>query len=176
MARNIEIKARVLDRAAVREKALALARDSPELIAQTDTFFLVPKGRLKIREFADGSGELISYERNDQPGPKESTYRRVPCESARDLSHALGSVLPVRGRVIKQREVFLVGRTRLHLDIVDNLGSFIELEVVLQDNEHVQAAEQEARELMEKLGIQPQDLVPDAYIDILERTAISHQK
>ena len=176
MARNIEIKARVLDRTAIREKALALARNSPELVEQTDTFFVVPRGRLKIREFADGSGELISYERHDEPGPKESTYTRVPCQSARDLSHALGRVLPLRGRVIKQREVFLVGRTRLHLDTVENLGSFVELEVVLQDNEHAQAAEHEARELMEKLGIQPQDLVPDAYIDILERTDVSHQK
>jgi adenylate cyclase class IV len=154
---------------------LALAHHSPEVIGQTDTFFVVPQGRLKIREFLDGSGELISYERPDQPGPKESTYMRVTCESARDLSHALGRVLPVRGRVIKQREVFLVGRTRVHLDRVENLGAFVELEVVLQDYEHVQAAEHEAHELMEALGVHPADLVSGAYIDLLEHITSQNQ-
>jgi predicted adenylyl cyclase CyaB len=171
MARNIEIKARVSDLATIREKARALARNPPEVIAQTDTFFVVPQGRLKIREFADGSGELISYERPDQPGPKESTYMRVPSESARDISHALGKVLPLRGQVIKQREVFLVGRTRVHLDRVENLGAFVELEVMLQDDEHVEAAEQEVHELMEALGVHPADLVSGAYIDLLEHIA-----
>jgi predicted adenylyl cyclase CyaB len=176
MARNIEIKARVSDLAPIREKALALARNSPEVIAQTDTFFVVPQGRLKLREFADGSGELISYERPDRPGPKESEYILVPCKSAHDLTRALDKVLPVRGKVSKRREVFLIGRTRVHLDIVETLGSFVELEVVLQDQEQVQAAEREAHELMGKLGIQPTDLIPDAYIDILERASISLQK
>src|SRR5262245_35430871 len=129
MARNIEIKAHVPDLAAVRAKVLAIASDAAELIDQTDTFFIVPRGRLKVCEFSDGSGELISYERPNQMGPKESVYTRAHCQNARVLSQALARVLPVRGRVVKHREVFIVGRTRVHLDEVENLGTFVELEV-----------------------------------------------
>jgi adenylate cyclase class IV len=89
MARNIEIKARVPDLATFRAKAASLASGPKQIINQTDTFFVVSRGRLKVRAFSDGSGELISYERADQQGPKESVYTRVACEDARAISHAL---------------------------------------------------------------------------------------
>lgn len=168
MARNIEIKARVPDLTAVRSRALALASAPPQVLSQTDTFFIVPKGRLKIREFPDGSGELISYERPDQPGPKESVYTRAHFHDAAALSQTLTAVLPIRGRVVKRREVLIVGRTRIHLDEVENLGSFVELEVVLRADESVQAGEIEASRLLEALAISSLALVPAAYIDLLE--------
>jgi predicted adenylyl cyclase CyaB len=80
----------------------------------------------------------------------------------------MACVLPVRGVVVKHREVFLVGRTRIHLDRVENLGSFVELEVVLADGESLEAGRDEARELLTLLAIPEGDLVPDAYIDLLE--------
>ena len=82
LARNVEIKARVQDLAGIRAKVAALAPGPGEIIDQTDTFFVVPQGRLKVRAFPDGSGELISYQRGDQPGPKESVYTRVLCQDA----------------------------------------------------------------------------------------------
>jgi predicted adenylyl cyclase CyaB len=171
MARNIEIKARVQDLAAVRAKATALAPGPGETIIQIDTFFVVPRGRLKIREFADGSGELIAYERPDHTGPKESHYTRLSCDTPEVLARALGQVLPTRGRVVKHREVFIVGRTRVHLDDVENLGSFVELEVVMRDDESAQDAEREAHELMAALAIPPTSLISGAYIDLLEKVA-----
>lgn len=138
-----------------------------QVLAQTDTFFVVPKGRLKLREFGDGSGELIAYERANDAGPRESSYTVAKCDDVRALSEALTRSLVVKGRVVKRREVFLVGRTRVHLDQVDNLGAFVELEVVLRDGEPVQAGEHEARQLMERLGILPGALVSGAYIDLL---------
>ena len=168
MARNIEIKARVPDFAAVRAKAATIASAPAELIEQTDTFFVVPKGRLKVREFPDGSGELIAYERPNHIGPKESVYTRVPCQTAGVLLRALGNALPIRGRVVTRREVFIVGRTRVHLDAVQNLGSFVELEVVLRDDEPVQAGERDAHELMAAFAIPASALVSGAYIDLLE--------
>jgi len=172
MARNVEIKARVPNLSVVRAKALSLEPASVELIGQIDTFFSVPRGRLKIREFGDGSGELISYERPDRVGPKESVYVRVSVDDPRSLVEALSCVLSVRGQVRKRREVFVVGRTRIHLDEVEGLGSFVELEVVLRDDDRLQSGEQEAERLMEALGISPSDLVVEAYIDMLERTAV----
>ena len=75
MAKNIEIKARIADLASIRTKAAALALGPPQVLHQTDTFFVVPEGRLKVRAFLDGSGELISYERANQQVRKNRSIR-----------------------------------------------------------------------------------------------------
>jgi predicted adenylyl cyclase CyaB len=168
VSRNIEIKARADDLDAVRTRAVAIASGAPQLINQHDTFFIVDRGRLKVRAFADGSGELIAYERANERGPKQSTYTRAECRDAAALCEALARVLPVRGVVAKRREVFLAGRTRIHLDRVEGLGSFVELEVVLADDELPEAGLREAHALLESLAIAEGNLVPDAYIDLLE--------
>ena len=169
MSRNIEIKARVDDLGAVRTRAAALASGPPQLIDQRDTFFVVDHGRLKVRAFADGSGELIAYERSNERGPKQSSYTRAECRDAAALCEALARVLSVRGVVTKHREVFMAGRTRIHLDRVERLGSFVELEVVLAEGESPEAGQREAQSLLKSLAIAESDLVPDAYIDLLER-------
>lgn len=169
MPANIEIKARVADPAALLAKAKILADTGPETIVQTDTFYQVAQGRLKIREFADGSGELISYHRPDADGPKTSSYAIARTPRAADLVNVLGAVLELRGTVRKKRLLLLAGRTRIHLDEVDGLGSFMELEVVLADGDDLAGGEKEAAELMESLGISPDHLVSGAYIDLLEQ-------
>ena len=172
MARNVEIKARVPDLASVR--ARLVSRGAPaERLEQTDTFFLVPRGRLKLREFGAGrSAELIVYERPDAQGPKVSSYSRVVCPDADAMRRALSSALDVVGRVEKRREVFLLGRTRVHLDEVVGLGAFVELEVVLADAEATDNGEREARELMSWLGIAPDALVAGAYVDLLAGSVV----
>lgn len=171
MGKNIEIKARVPDLAPLRDSAAVLASGPGEILDQKDTFFTVPMGRLKVREFSDGSGELIAYQRVDQQGPKESIYTKASCRDAGALAEALGSVLPVRGVVEKRREVFLVGRTRVHLDQVAHLGSFVELEVVMGPGESAEEGYREAHQLLRALHIPERALVADAYIDLLERAA-----
>src|SRR5215471_11292831 len=111
MARNVEIKARVESLDAIRRVALALAQRPPEVISQIDVFFVVPAGRLKLRKFADGSGELIAYDRVDRTGPKQSSYAVASCGDADAVCDALSRALTVRGRVVKRRELFVVGRT-----------------------------------------------------------------
>lgn len=171
MARNIEIKAQVPELDALRAAVVALVSNPGETLEQEDTFFAVPNGRLKVRRFSDGTGELISYHRADQPGPKESVYSRFLCQNARALSETLGQVLPVRGVVTKRREVFLVGRTRIHLDEVHDLGCFVECEVVLSEGESTEDGERVARELLHKLNIPTTRLIAEAYIDLLEAAA-----
>jgi len=169
MARNIEIKARIPDLAPIRARAMLLASGPMQVIEQTDTFFVVPRGRLKVRAFADGSGELISYERANESGPKESTYTRVKCEDAGTLCQPLGRALGVRGVVVKQRELFLIGRTRVHLDRVEGLGCFVELEVVLGPEDSLEKGHHEALELLRLLEIPERTLVAEAYIDLVEQ-------
>ena len=167
MPENIEIKARVPDPEALLARAEALATEETQTILQTDTFFQVPTGRLKVREFADGSGELICYERPDGEGPKTSTYDIARTGDGAALRRVLAAALDVRGVVSKKRLLVMVGRTRIHLDEVEGLGSFMELEVVLAGDDSRSQGEKEAAELMEKLGITSADLVRGAYIDLL---------
>ena len=167
MARNIEIKARVDDMAALRARAAAIADSGPVEIPQDDTFFVAPHGRLKLRVVAGGHGELIAYRRADDGGPKVSTYLISPTASPDTLRDALTMANGQEGRVVKHRTLFMVGRTRVHLDRVQGLGDFMELEVVLADGEDAEAGVREARELMARLGIAPGCLVQGAYHDLL---------
>lgn len=167
MARNIEIKARVADIGALAARVAALATEGPTVIQQDDTFFHCAAGRLKLRAFSPTEGELIFYRRADQVGPKESFYVLSPTQSPHTLREALTLAHGQVGRVIKERTLFLVGRTRVHLDAVQGLGSFLELEVVLADGETPDSGVREAHDLMARLGIEPSHLVDVAYVDLL---------
>jgi adenylate cyclase class IV len=170
LTRNIEIKARIeSDRfETIRERALNLASEPPEVLYQTDSFFSVPKGRLKLREFRDGSAEVIFYERPDQVGPKPSLYTRSPSLSPKSLYEALNGALGIRGVVKKRREVFLVGQTRIHLDEVQALGTFLELEVVLREDQSDIDGKLVAERLLGELGVRADCLIATAYIDLLD--------
>jgi predicted adenylyl cyclase CyaB len=171
MARNVEIKARIAGVAALAPLAARLADGAPTLIDQDDTFFGCPNGRLKLRDqFADGA-ELIFYQRADVSGPKESFYLRVAVADPAAMRTLLTLAHGLAGRVRKRRMLFLAGRTRIHLDTVEDLGEFLELEVVLRDGESVGDAEAEARRIMAALGVGPEALVEGAYVDCLRKSA-----
>nr|WP_220359282.1 class IV adenylate cyclase [Alkalilimnicola ehrlichii] len=106
MARNIEIKARSSDFEGQTHIAARLADGPPQRLEQEDTFFQVPEGRLKLRAFGDGTGELIQYDRPDASGPKTSTYIRSPTDDPASLKAALAAALGVRAVVKKCRTVF----------------------------------------------------------------------
>ena len=167
MARNIEIKARVADMAALTARAAAIADSRPVEIPQDDTFFRCDNGRLKLRVFEDGHGELIFYRRPDADGPKVSFYVLSPTESPDTLREALTLANGQEGRVVKHRTLLLLGRTRIHLDRVQGLGDFMELEVVLAEGEAVEDGVREAHELMARLQIAADCLVEGAYHDLL---------
>lgn len=169
MARNIEIKARIADFALVEAAAEACADSGPTLIDQDDTFFICPNGRLKLRAFSTTSGELIFYRRADAAGPKESHYVIAPTPAPDALREALTLACGQAGRVRKRRTLYLVGRTRVHLDRVEGLGSFLELEVVLNADEPASAGVDEAHALMRRLGVDAEQLVAHAYVDLLNR-------
>jgi predicted adenylyl cyclase CyaB len=167
VARNVEIKARVASIDAVLPRARVLAPHDAEPIAQDDTFFRVPHGRLKLREFADGRAELIHYHRADTPDAKLSDYRRVAVPDAAALREALQRALGTLGRVRKRRWLLLVGQTRIHLDRVEGLGDFVELEVVLRDEQSEHEGVRIADMLMHELGLQQAERIAGAYLDLL---------
>jgi predicted adenylyl cyclase CyaB len=164
---NVEIKARLADVEAFERRVAEVADGPPATIVQHDTFFVTARGRLKLREFPDGSGELIYYERPDASGPTTSDYRIAPTSDTASLSSVLSRTLGVRGVVIKKRKLYRRGRTRIHVDRVQGLGNFMELEVVLRAGQTPTDGRAVADELMRLLGITPKSLVDVAYIDLL---------
>lgn len=166
--RNVEIKARLADFALTRKRVEMIADSGASVIEQEDTFFACPNGRLKVRTFSEAEGELIYYKRSDSTEPKISHYIRSKSSDPRSLCDLLSSALGIRGIVRKKRTLYIIGQTRIHLDEVENLGSFIELEVVLSPHQTTSEGIIIAQEIMEKLGINKDDLVGKAYIDLLQ--------
>ncbi|MBI3923027.1 MAG: class IV adenylate cyclase [Armatimonadetes bacterium] len=167
MPSNIEIKGRVRDLKQVEVLAAQLTDLPPQALTQEDVFFPAQHGRLKLRILSDDCGELIYYDRPDSTQPKQSDYRihrtTDPSQLREVLSASLGEAIVVR----KNRTVYLIGQTRVHLDQVEGLGDFVELEVVLRPGQNPEEGHLIARDLMGKLGIEETDLLPCAYADLL---------
>jgi predicted adenylyl cyclase CyaB len=168
---NIEIKARVRDFKQIRSRAEKLSDTPVEIIPQEDVFFNVEKGRLKLRILADERSQLIYYTRPDQQGPKRSDYHISRSPDPQNLKRVLELAYGVRGVVRKTRYLYLVGQTRIHLDDVESLGVFMELEVVLKEEQSDADGQQIAEDLMSALGVEKADLLDGAYMDLLEKTA-----
>jgi len=169
MPTNVEIKARLADAEATRRLVAAAADGPPEPLEQTDTFFRVPNGRLKLREETGRPAVLLYYERPDSAGPRSSRYEKVDVPDADALREALAEALGVRGVVRKARLLYLVGRTRVHLDAVAGLGDFLELEVVLAEGDDPRDGAEEAEALLRRFAVPDAARVGVAYVDLLER-------
>jgi len=168
MAANIEIKARVDNFEALKARAESITDQPLEIIHQEDTFFNTDKGRLKLRILAPERGELIYYERPDQDGPKRSDYHLAKTNNPENLKATLSLALGVRGVVRKTRYLYMVGQTRIHVDDVEELGHFMELEVVMHEGQSDSEGQAIAEDLMRRLGVQEEALLEGAYMDLLE--------
>jgi predicted adenylyl cyclase CyaB len=163
---NIELKARCEDLGQVRE---ALARNGvteAAVLRQTDTYFAAHQGRLKLREQPGHAAELIQYERDDRAEQRSSSYTRVPVPDAQALKTALEKALGVRAVVEKERTLYLWKHTRVHLDSVAGLGTFLELETVVTD-QTPEEAHAECREIRAALGIRPEHVLESSYAELL---------
>ncbi len=168
MPTNIEIKARVQNFPDLKRRAESLSDSPVQVIPQEDTFFITPQGRLKLRILAPDHGQLIYYTRPNQNGPKRSDYHIYETKDPENLKKTLEMAYGVRGTVRKTRYLYIVGQTRVHLDEVEGLGKFMELEVVMRRDQSDADGHAIAFELMEKLGIPKNDLLDGAYMDLIE--------
>ena len=171
MPSNIEIKARVRDFDQIRRRAEKLTDAPLEIIQQEDTFFNVPHGRLKLRALDSKRAQLIYYTRRDQDGPKRSDYEIFETDDPDQLKSVLAAAYGMRGVVKKTRYLYLVGQTRVHLDDVEGLGQFMELEVVLREGQSDAEGEKIADALMTSLGVERSDLLDGAYMDMIEKSS-----
>jgi adenylate cyclase class IV len=183
--RNVELKVARDAGSLARTRALALAAGAAPagLLRQTDTYFHTPRGRLKLRQIhEDGQPEravLIGYARGDLAGARESEYRIVAIEDATGLVALLGAALGVRAQVVKRRELLLLRHTRIHLDSVERLGEFVELETLVGAADagrdgaagvaDAAAGERELRAIAAALELPLAAGIPGSYADLLER-------
>ncbi len=167
MHTNIEIKAKISDRNRIAEVAGQLSDTPVKIIRQKDIYYNIPRGRLKLRIINDNESELIFYRRNNVSGPKKSFYIIHKEDSPESLDLILSSSLGQLGTVEKKRYLYLTGQTRIHVDDVRELGSFVELEVVLKDKQPDHEGIRIANHIMNQLDIVKEQLVQSSYIDLL---------
>ncbi len=164
--RNIEFKAR--DPEPKRSLAVCSSVDAVDygVLHQTDTYFSVATGRLKLREEARSSS-LIYYERPDQAAARESQYRILRVSEPDQLKAVLSAALGIRVIVEKTRRLFLLDNIRIHLDTVTELGTFIEVEAVADERSDLSTERRCARDLQTAFGVEDADIVKQGYADLL---------
>jgi predicted adenylyl cyclase CyaB len=167
MPSNIEIKAFLKDRSAAEGTAAQLSHAGPEVIHQEDIFFRCDGARLKLRILGPGRGELIRYERPDVADTRCSRYLIARTSDPQILLEILTTTLGKIGVVKKSRTLYLVGQTRVHIDRVQDLGDFLELEVCLRPEQSETEGKDIAESLLVKFGIDKRQLIGEAYVDLL---------
>jgi adenylate cyclase class 2 len=167
MKRNIELKARCANLSAAREAARAIGAEYAGILEQRDTYFVAKQGRLKLRETTGKPAELIAYARDNAAAVRGSDYQLVGIPDPAALLAALAAALGLRGAVVKRRELWMWQRVRIHLDEVERLGSFVELEAVMGADEPDEIGHEKVTRLRERLAIADEDLVGMSYSDLL---------
>ena len=166
---NVELKARCDRPDETRRILIQAGAVSHGIDRQTDTYFVAPRGRLKVRE-GTIENALIAYERPDQPGAKpcDVTMTELSPAEAAGMREILEKVLPVKVRVVKQREILFLGTIKFHLDRVEGLGSFVEIEAQSRGGAPDRATLQaQAAEWQVRLGLAADSLEPRSYSDLL---------
>ena len=169
---NIEIKARCPNPEHVRAVLEAAGARRVGLDRQIDTYFEVERGRLKLRS-GDIEKSLIYYERPDGDAPKKSEVLLHRCADPETLERVLRAVFKVKCVVDKRREIYYHGNVKLHVDDVESLGSFVEIEVIHDADETSNRAIDEDQMLAEcnawmaRLGVNKDDLMRESYSDMI---------
>lgn len=164
---NVEIKARCNDPELVRSYLMAHEADFKGTDEQTDTYFNVSNGRLKLREGII-ENNLIYYNRNNQPGPKSSQFNLIKVEDAKGLKEVLERSCGIKMVVKKRREIYYINNVKFHIDEVPELGSFVEIEAgnILADKTEAELLTQ-CNFYLNEFGIKDEDLVSVSYSDLL---------
>ena len=166
----VELKAKVDNHTFLKKRLAELGAKYVGTFSQSDVYFEVPEGRLKLRE-VEGSGvaELIYYDREDIAGPKSDDAFLLKVHDSEDLKNILRRILKPSVRIEKVREIYIYNGTQIHLDTVTKLGRFIEFERrTADDSKMVEADRLILEQLMKTLEIDPDNLVTLSYSDLVD--------
>jgi len=167
-SRLVELKAKTEDLNTARNLVKSLGAHYIGTFHQIDTYFEVPKGRLKLRQIeGQDKAELIHYEREDIPGPKKSKVFILTIPKPETFKSLFEKVLEQKVVIDKNREIYRHKGTQIHLDNVKDLGTFIEFERKTRSSAKATQKDQEVlKEMMKKLGIEEDKLLKDSYSDL----------
>ncbi len=164
---NIEIKAKTGNQNQIREKLSSLGAEFKGTDFQTDTYFNVNSGRLKLRE-GNIENHLIYYERNDSLGLKQSDVILFKSESNSNLKEILTNALGIKVEVRKQREIYFIDNVKFHIDKVDSLGAFVEIEAIDMSGQiGKEKLYEQCNYYLNLFGISEKDFVSVSYSDLI---------
>ncbi len=161
----VEFKARCSDPDRIRD---LLRRKNARFVGddhQIDTYFRVAQGRLKLRE-GNIENSLIFYSRPNEAGPKQSDVTMTPVPAGSDLRAVLTSALGVLVTVDKRREIYFVENVKIHLDKVEELGSFLEVEAI-GSADQIGTLREQCDAFLREFGVQERDFISESYSDLL---------
>lgn len=167
MPANVEIKAKLRAPSKFVRDLMRIGARQIGTLEQEDTFFNVPRGRLKIRYDPNLGSEMVYYVRPMDDGPRISHYFRQRLDDAEDKRGELASRYGVLGIVKKRRDLFLVGDVRFHIDRVEGLGTYLEIEVPVDPKLGEHRARYRASRLVSELGIPQETLVGESYDELI---------
>ena len=165
MPKNLEIKARMEDLRKARQIAERLPARFTGTLKQTDTYFNVKHGRLKLREIYQQHAELIYYHRIEDKNERVSDFQIYSCEQPHKLKAMLEQAVGILAVVKKRRDLFMYKKTRIHLDVVDTLGTFLELETPF--DVRVEKAQKMINYLIRQFELQKNDYISHSYLDLI---------
>ncbi|WP_147820802.1 class IV adenylate cyclase [Salidesulfovibrio onnuriiensis] len=163
---NVEIKARMASPDRVRKILMAHGAEFRGLDRQCDTYFNCCKGRLKLRQ-GNVENSLIFYRRPDTPEPKVSEFELERLLPENELKAVLSAALGVKVTVEKEREIYFIGNVKFHIDRVEGLGRFIEIEAMGEDASELERLHAQCSQWLELFGVEPGQLEPKSYSDLL---------
>lgn len=167
MRQNLELKARHANLPAARAGLARLGARHGGIETQTDTYFAVAVGRLKLRVIHGRHAVLIWYQRPDSHQPRLSSYLLVPVHEPSAMRALLEAAFGIQVEVRKLREIHHWHNVRIHLDVVARLGTFVEFEAVLSETDDEATARGRLDQLIRELGIEPGSLIGQSYSDLL---------
>jgi adenylate cyclase, class 2 len=164
---NVEIKARCAEPDFIRNYLIGKKAEYKGTDEQTDTYFRISPGRLKLRE-GNIENNLIYYQRPDQAGPKNSNFYLAPVNDASALKEVLTAALGLKMIVSKRREIYYIENVKFHIDEVPGLGSFVEIEAGnIRADLSQEELLQQCKYYMKEFGIRSEDLLQHSYCDML---------
>ncbi len=169
MPTNLELKAHLPSTSTAKTRALEAGAEECGILLQTDTYFHVSNGRLKLRETSGVGAELIQYDRAEDASERWSNYRKIAVSEPELLKRALTETLGVLVVVRKSRALFLYSGARIHLDQVEGLGPFLEFEVPSPGSTDPQALMRELRAIFD---VRNELVEKGSYSDLLLAKAV----
>ena len=164
---NIEIKAKSNNQNAIREILKSKKADFKGADRQIDTYFKVNNGRLKLRE-GKIENNLIHYQRENKEGPKQSDVNLFKSNPESSLKEILTKALCVLVVVDKKREIYFIDNVKFHIDTVENLGNFVEIEAIDEDGTiGKDKLIEQCQFFLDLFKISQEDLISVSYSDLL---------